>query len=81
MENSGSFIQLPCEQCIVKAMCQNPCEELNLFIKENTLSSTNQGCVPHCLRVGSVIIHQNAIRKTADGTVCLFLKGPDYESV
>jgi sulfatase maturation enzyme AslB (radical SAM superfamily) len=81
MENNSLPIQIPCEQCIVKVMCKNPCEELDLFIKENTLSSTNQGCVPYCLRMERVTINRNAIRKKGDGSVCLFLKRPDYESM
>jgi len=81
MDDSSSLIQIPCVQCIVTAMCQNPCEELNLFIKENTLSSSNQGCAPHCIRMGSVIINRNVIKKKADGKVCLLLKGDDYESM
>ncbi len=58
----------PCDICIVKAMCIDPCEDFSLFLKRNILANPGYAhYIAPYVREGKAIIEIGVIRRVKDG--------------
>ncbi len=66
--------QNPCSECIITSMCENACDELDLFIKDNTTGKAHfKECAPQCVRSGKSEMTESVIRRRSDGEICLYI--------
>ncbi len=59
----------PCNECIVRAMCENPCDELiqEIRIKINDFHGINPKYIAKQLRTGGYKISDDMIWRVIDG--------------
>lgn len=68
----------PCEECLVKAMCADPCDDLfNYLLNES--ADPEQGYyigeyIIYELRAGILEIKNGAVRRKTDGAAMLYLR-------
>ncbi len=64
----------PCAECIVKAMCKTPCEDLPKFIKARSLDSLSDWYAIHVstyLRHGIAIMLEDGIMLISNNLILL----------
>ncbi len=70
----------PCDKCIVRSMCQEPCYKFESFIRQNIIEG-NRRCarltICQCVMHGRASVKGNTIVRYDSITICAHLEDGD----
>ena len=67
---TNDTINLPCDSCIVSSMCRDYCDDLVVYLSDNTERFErlfSYVYIAVSLRNGNAKVHGKAVRRTLDG--------------